>query len=38
MTAVMQKIAAFGIAKDAIKTAAIDLQLELDYANGNAIK
>ena len=34
MTAVMQKIAAFGIAKDAIKTTAIDLQMEFDYANG----
>lgn len=34
MTAVMQKIAAFGIMKDAIKTTAIDLQMEFDYANG----
>ncbi len=34
MTAVQQKIAALGIAKDAIKTTAIDLQLEFDYANG----
>ena len=34
MTAVMQKIAAFGIQKDAIKTTAIDLQMEFDYANG----
>jgi uncharacterized protein YggE len=34
MTAVMQKIAAFGISKDAIKTTAIDLQMEFDYANG----
>lgn len=34
MTAVMRKIAAFGIAKDAIKTTALDLQLEFDYANG----
>jgi len=34
MTAVMQKIAAFGITKDAIKTTAIDLQMEFDYANG----
>ena len=34
MTAVQQKIAAFGIPKDAIKTTAIDLQLEFDYANG----
>ena len=34
MTAVQQKIAALGVAKDAIKTTAIDLQLEFDYANG----
>jgi uncharacterized protein YggE len=34
MSAVMQKIASFGIPKDAIKTIAIDLQLEFDYANG----
>jgi uncharacterized protein len=34
MTAVQQKIAAFGIPKDAIKTTAIDLQMEFDYANG----
>lgn len=34
MTAVMQKISAFGIAKDAIKTTAIDLQMEFDYADG----
>jgi uncharacterized protein len=34
MTAVMQRIAAFGIMKDAIKTTAIDLQMEFDYANG----
>jgi uncharacterized protein YggE len=34
MTAVMQKIASFGIAKDAIKTTAIDLQVEFDYNNG----
>ena len=34
MTAVMQKMAAFGIPKDAIKTTAIDLQMEFDYANG----
>jgi uncharacterized protein len=34
MSAVMQKIASFGIPKDAIKTTAIDLQLEFDYANG----
>jgi hypothetical protein len=34
MTAVIQKIGAFGIPKDAIKTTAIDLQLEFDYNNG----
>jgi uncharacterized protein len=34
MTAVIAKIAAFGIPKEAIKTTAIDLQLEFDYANG----
>jgi uncharacterized protein YggE len=34
MTAVQQKIVALGISKDAIKTTAIDLQLEFDYANG----
>ena len=34
MQAVMQKIASFGIAKDAIKTTAIDLQMEFDYNNG----
>jgi uncharacterized protein YggE len=34
MTAVQQKLAGFGIPKDAIKTTAIDLQLEFDYANG----
>jgi uncharacterized protein len=34
MTAVQQKIAGFGIPKDAIKTTAIDLQMEFDYANG----
>lgn len=34
MTGVQQKIEAFGIPKNAIKTTAIDLQLEFDYANG----
>jgi uncharacterized protein YggE len=34
MTAVQQKLATFGIPKDAIKTTAIDLQMEFDYANG----
>ena len=34
MTAVMGKVASFGIAKDAIKTTAIDLQMEFDYNNG----
>ena len=34
MTAIQQKIAGFGISKDAIKTTAVDLQLEFDYADG----
>ena len=34
MSAVQQKLAALGIPRDAIKTVAIDLQLEFDYANG----
>ena len=34
MTAVQQKISSFGIPKDAIKTVAVDLQPEFDYANG----
>ena len=34
MTAVQQKIAALGIPKGAIKTTAVDLQMEFDYANG----
>ena len=34
MTAVQQRLAGFGIPKDAIKTTAIDLQMEFDYANG----
>jgi len=34
MTAVQQKLTALGIAKDAIRTIAIDLQMEYDYANG----
>lgn len=34
MTAVQKKMAALGIAKDAIRTIAIDLQVEYDYANG----
>jgi len=34
MTAVQQKISSFGIAKDAVRTTAIDLQPEFDYANG----
>lgn len=34
MTAVQQKLAALGIQKDAIKTVAIDLQLEFDYRDG----
>lgn len=34
MTAVQQKIAALGIPKDAVRTIAVDLQMEYDYANG----
>lgn len=34
MTAVQQKLTGFGIGKDAIRTTAIDLQPEFDYANG----
>jgi hypothetical protein len=34
MSAVIARIATFGIPKEAIKTTAIDLQLEFDYANG----
>ena len=34
MKSVMQKIASFGIATDAIKTTAIDLQMEFDYNDG----
>jgi uncharacterized protein YggE len=34
MNAVQQKLVASGIPKDAIKTTAIDLQLEFDYADG----
>lgn len=34
MSAVQQKIAALGVPKDAIKTVAIDLQMEFDYQNG----
>jgi uncharacterized protein len=34
MNAVIQKITAAGIPKEAIKTTAIDLQLEFDYTNG----
>ena len=34
MSAVQQKLTTLGIPKDAIKTVAIDLQLEFDYANG----
>lgn len=34
MSAVQQKLLAFGIAKDAIKTTAIDLQLEFDFTDG----
>jgi uncharacterized protein len=34
MTAVQQKMTALGIGKDAVRTIAIDLQMEYDYANG----
>ena len=34
MTAVQQKMTSLGIAKDAVRTLAIDLQMEYDYANG----
>lgn len=34
MTAVQQKMTALGIPKDAVRTLAIDLQIEYDYANG----
>lgn len=34
MTAVQQKMTTLGIAKDAVRTLAIDLQMEYDYANG----
>lgn len=34
MTAVQQKIASLGIPRDAVRTIAVDLQMEYDYANG----
>lgn len=34
MTAVQQKMMSLGIPKDAVRTLAIDLQIEYDYANG----
>lgn len=34
MTAVQQKMTALGLPKDAVRTLAIDLQMEYDYANG----
>lgn len=34
MSAVQQKLTGFGIGKDAVRTTAIDLQPEFDYANG----
>lgn len=34
MAAVQQKMTALGIPKDAVRTLAIDLQMEYDYANG----
>jgi uncharacterized protein YggE len=37
MTAVQQKLTAAGIAKDAIRTLAVDLQLESDWVNGRQV-
>jgi len=37
MTAVQQKLTAAGIAKDAIRTLAYDLQLESDWVNGRQV-
>ena len=37
MTAVQQKLAAAGIAKDAIRTIAAELQLESDWVNGRQV-
>lgn len=34
MTAVQQRLASFGIPKEAIKTVGVDLQLEFDYRDG----
>lgn len=34
MTAVQKKMTALGIPRDAVRTLAIDLQMEYDYANG----
>ena len=34
MTAVQQKMTTLGIPKDAVRTLAVDLQMEYDYANG----
>ncbi|MEO8680245.1 MAG: SIMPL domain-containing protein [Vicinamibacterales bacterium] len=34
MSAVQQRIAAAGIPKDAVRTVAVDLQMEYDYVNG----
>jgi uncharacterized protein len=34
MTAVQQRLASAGIAKDAIRTVSFDLQMEFDYSNG----
>ncbi len=34
MTAVQRKMTSLGIPKDAVRTLAIDLQMEYDYANG----
>lgn len=37
MTAVQQKLAGLGIAKDAIRTLSYDLQLESDWVNGRQV-
>lgn len=37
MSAVQQKLAAAGIAKDALRTLSVDLQLESDWVNGRQV-
>jgi uncharacterized protein YggE len=37
MTAIQQKLSGLGIPKDAIRTTAIDLQMEFDYTDGKQI-